>query len=137
MEEQIINSDKKEDNDINIKAKQAIFTVCKITVKMSINDYRIRIYNCLNNHDINNLLLENFQKGKKINISKIICDKCKNKNKGNSYKQIFYRCIKCKKNLFLICKENYNEHDVINYNNLNYICEEHNYNYSFYSKNCK
>ena len=137
MTVQIIDSDKKENNDINIKPKQVICPLCKTIAKMSINDYRIRIYDCKNNHDINNISLENFEKEQKINISKIICDECKNKNKGNSYKQIFYRCINCKKNLCPICKENHNEHGVINYDDMNYICEKHNYAYSFYCKNCK
>ena len=138
MSIQIIDSEKNEENDINIKPKQVICPQCKTIAKMDINNYRIRIYNCINNHDIKNILLENFEKDQKINISKIICDECKNRNKGNSYKQIFYRCITCKLNLCPICKEKHDDnHGIINYDDINYICEKHNYTYSFYCKNCK
>jgi len=138
MSIQIIDLEKNEENDINIKTKQVICPQCKTIAKMDINNYRIRIYNCINNHDIKNILLENFEKDQKINISKIICDECKNRNKGNSYKQIFYRCITCKLNLCPIYKEKHDDnHGIINYDDINYICEKHNYTYSFYCKNCK
>ena len=61
-----------------------------------------------------------------INISKIICDKCKNKNMGNVYNNEFYRCINCKKNLCPMCKKEHNLNDnIIKYENLFYICQEH------------
>ena len=67
MSIQIIDSEKNEENDINIKPKQVICPQCKTIAKMDINNYRIRIYNCINNHDIKNILLENFEKDQKIN----------------------------------------------------------------------
>ena len=35
-----------------------------------------------------------------------------------------------------ICKEKHNEHGVINYDDMNYICEKHNYAYFLYYNNC-
>ena len=80
---QIMDSDKKEKNYIYIKPNQVICPKGQMITKMSINNYRIRIYDYLNKHEINNILLENFDQDQKINISKIICNECKIKNKGN------------------------------------------------------
>ena len=68
----------------------------------------------IHNHN-NNISLEEYENTQKVNLSKIICDECKIKNKGNSYKQIFYRCNTCKKNLCPLCKEKHLEnHYIIN-----------------------
>ena len=81
-------------------------------------------YECKNGHNINNILLDEFEDAQYIDESKIICDECKDNNKYTSYKKIFYRCNKCKMN---VCKNKHNkEHKIINYNEMNYICEIHN-----------
>jgi len=89
-----------------------------------------------NNHEINNLLLNEYENN--IDISKIICDNCKIKNKSNTYNNEFYRCNICKINLCPLCKSNHNNnHKTIKYDNKNYICEIHNMNYIKYCKDCK
>ena len=138
MSIQIIDLEKTQENLI-VNSPQVICPTCKTIARISINDYRIRIYDCINKHDINNILLEQYEKDQKINIAKIICDDCGIRNKGNSYKKIFYFCYTCKKNLCPICKDknNHENHNVINYDDINYTCQKHNYPYAVYCKTCK
>lgn len=137
MTVQIVDIEK-EENDLIINSPQIICPDCKEKAKINLTDYRIKIFDCINKHEYNNILLEEFDKTQKINISKIICDECKIKNKGNYYKKIFYRCITCKKNLCPICKDKHLEtHNIINYDEKNYICDKHNYPYSLYCYTCK
>ena len=69
---------------------------------------------------------------------KIICDKCKFKNKGNCPDNEFYYCVTCKQNLCLICKPNhYSSHNAVRYNLKNYICLNHNEALIKYCKQCK
>ena len=100
---QIIEQENIEGNNLIVDSPQVICPQCKSIARMNINDYRIRIYDCINKHDIKDILLENYEKTQKINLTEIICDECKIKNKGNSYRNIFYRCNTCKKNLCPIC----------------------------------
>ena len=134
---QIIDLIQKEENNIMIRSKQVICPKCKSIAKININNYRIRIYDCKNKHDINDISLEDYEKEQKINISKIICEECKVNNKGNSYKQTFYRCNKCKRNLCPLCKDKHKDNEIINYDDINYICEKHNYPFALYCKTCK
>ena len=53
------------------------------------NEYKINLYDCKNRHRMNNILLNEFENTQYIDISKIICDECKEKNKGNTYKMNF------------------------------------------------
>jgi hypothetical protein len=98
----------------------------------------MKIYDCINEHEINNILLEEYENQQKVNLSKIICDICKSNNKGNSYKNIFYFCNTCGKNLCPICKDRHNQNDsIINYDEKNYVCKKHNYSYALYCITCK
>ena len=108
-----------ENNEIIIKenkiSKEIICTKCNENILIKLNEY------------------EN-----KIDISKIKCDKCKIKNKSNTYKNEFYRCNICKISICPLCKSNHNNnHEIINYDNKNYICEKDNINYNKYCKDCK
>ena len=137
MNIQIVDNENKEENDIITKSTYVICPECKERAKIRIKNYRIRIYDCINKHD-KNISLEEYEKTQKINLSQIICNECKLKNKGNSYKQIFYRCNTCKKNICPICKEKHQEnHNIINFDEKNYICEKHNYPFALYCKTCK
>ena len=120
-----INDD--DQNDIIIKSHDIICPKCKECASISINDdYKISLSNCKNGHKIENILISEFQKTQDINISKIICDRCKNKNMGEVFNQEFYRCINCKMNLCPLCKKEHNlNHNMIIYQNKFYICEEH------------
>ena len=83
------------------------------------------------------MLLNEFEKTQIINESEIKCDECGN-NKANSYKKLFYKCIRCKQNLFSLCNAKHDEsHGIIKYEIKNYVCEEHNEKYISFCNNCK
>ena len=82
-------------------------------------------------------IIKDFQTTQKINISKVICEVCKENNKSETYKNEFYRCLNCGLNLCPLCKSNHDKnHNIINYENRNYICDIHNQNYDKYCKDC-
>ena len=113
--------------DVIIKSNDIICPKCKECASISINDdYKISITNCKKGHKTENLLVSEFEKTQDINISKIICDKCKNKNMGEVFNKEFYRCINCKINLCPLCKKEHSlNHNMIIYQNKFYICEGH------------
>ena len=93
---------------------------------------QINLFNCKNNHEINNILLNEYENIENIDISKIICNKCKIKNKSNTYNNEFYKCNICKINLCPLCKSKHNNnHKIINY------CKIHNKEYNKYCEKCK
>ena len=125
-----LNSDKKREK--KIKSKEIICPECKENIKINIQDYKINLFECKNGHNINNILLDEFQNTQYIDESEIKCNKCKDNNKFKSYGNIFYRCNICKINLCPLCKSKH-EHNIINYELKNYICEIHNEKYVAYS----
>ena len=121
-----------------VESKEIICPKCNETILMEINDYKINLFNCKNNHKIDNLILSEYDNVEKIDLSKIICGDCKNKNMGESYKNEFYRCNTCKINICPLCKSNHNNsHKIIRYDNKNYNCEIHNMSYNKYCEDCK
>ena len=119
-----------------IKSKEIICPKCKENIKFKFDDYNVLLYECKNKHDFD-LFIDEFINSQNLNISEIICQKCKNYNKGNIYDNKFYRCNICKLNLCPICYSNHDKsHKLINYDDKNYICEEHNKEYIAYCNNC-
>ena len=62
-----------------IKSKEIICPKCNENILIKIDNYKINLFNCKNNHNIDNILLNEYENN--IDISKIICDKCKLKKK--------------------------------------------------------
>ena len=79
------------------KSNNIICPECKEIIKFSIEDYKINLFDCKNKHDFDNMFLDEFDSTQNINISKIVCQNCKNYNKGNVHNNIFYKCNTCKK----------------------------------------
>ena len=105
---------------------------------LQINNFKVRLYDCINEHDIDEISLEEFEDTQKIDESKIICQYCGNMNKCNSDNKSFFRCNSCKMNLCPICKNRHkNNHYIINYEDKNFICQNHNYPYLSYCLSCK
>ena len=124
--------------DCIIESKNIICPKCFEDIKFKFEGYVINLSDCKNKHDIDNIFLNKFNSTQKINISKIICQDCGKYNKGNVKNNIFYRCNNCKKNLCPTCFSNHDKnHKVINYDDKNYICEQHNEAYKGYCKDCK
>jgi len=152
--EQMINSEDKKRNKMNIlvfkneikeeevkdiiKSKDIICPICGQSIRIDIKDYKITLFECKNNHKIDNILLDEFENTQNIDNKKIICEICKNNYKSNSYNKIFYKCCKCEKNICPLCKLNHDKtHKIINYDEKQYICNKHYENYNSYCKECK
>ena len=133
----VIEINKTLKNDKIIRSKDIICPKYYEEILMSIKDYKINLYSCLNGHKFNEILLNDFENTQKINISNIICDICKIYNKGNIYNNELYRCLTCHKNLCPLCKSKHEKnHKIILYELKNYLCEEHKENFTRFCKNC-
>ena len=147
---EIINEEDKKRNTINIlvyeinmktekekmiRINEIICPECKEDILININEYKFNLYNCKNKHKFNDILISGYDQN--IDMSKIICNKCKINNKGNTYNNEIYKCLTCDDILCLLCKSLHNkEHIIINYDLKNYICKIHNENYIKYCKGC-
>ena len=111
---------------------------CNENIRMRIKDYKIELYDCKNKHKIDNILLEEFENTQKMDISKIKCNICNTNNKSNTANNDFYICYSCKINICPLCKLKHDKnHNIINYEQKEYICEIHNENYIKYCDTCK
>ena len=120
------NSNNNNSQDIYIQSKVIICPECNESACISMKNYKLSITNCKNGHKTENISLNEFEKRQKINISKIICDQCKEKNMGEVTDNLFFRCPKCNKNLCQICKTIHDpKHNIVNYENKYYICDKH------------
>jgi hypothetical protein len=85
-------------------------------------------------------MIDEFFDFQKIDESKIICDKCvgEDKNKKSEVNNnLFYKCFTCKINLCPLCKTKHDKmHLIINYDNRNYLCNEHGERYISHCKEC-
>ena len=133
------NSFDNEADNKTIYSKTVICPICKEKCRISIVNYKIILFECKNGHKTNNILLEEFSNKQQINEYLITCDDCNNENKGSSYKNKFYKCLTCKKQLGELCKEKHikKEHIILEYDKKNYICEIHNDYFWSYCQDCK
>ena len=121
-----------------IKSKEIICPYCGENILITFKDNKIYLYECKNGHSITNILYEEYENTQKIDLSKIKCDKCKEKTKGNTYNNEFYICNTCNMKLCPLCKNIHdNNHNIINYDDKNYICKNHNDIFIKYCKECK
>jgi hypothetical protein len=107
-----------------VKSKDIICPICNENCLISLENFRIKLYNCKNEHIT-------------INENEI---KCLNgdQTKFNSFRKQFYRCLECKVNLCPICNDSHNkEHRIIDYKDINYICLSHKDFYVSYCNECK
>jgi len=137
MNIQIINGENINDINKKIKSKEIVCPKCGEDIRIKYNEYKIKLYECKNGHNINDILLNEFEDTQYIDESKIICDECKDNNLDKSYNKKFYRCNECKMNICPICTIKHNSHNIINYKEKNYICEIHNELYTSYCDACK
>ena len=118
--------DKNKDKII-IKSKSIICPNCGEPCRITLENFKIKLFGCIKKHINSEIRLLNFPKTQKVDISKIICDKCKVKNKGDSTDHIFYKCLTCKKILCILCKvAHQSDHNVMRDDQINNICPEHN-----------
>ena len=126
------------ENDIAVKSKNIICPICQENIRIEINDYKIYLFGCKNGHEINGILLDEFEKTQNINLSKITCQYCNENNKGNTFGNKFYTCFVCGKDLCPLCKSKHDKsHTILNYDVKNYYCKKHNDPYIKYCNECK
>ena len=145
---EIINNYDKERKEVSIlvinknntvvlnKEKKLEFPICpkcNENIILEIKDYKINLYDCKNKHNINNILINEYNEY--IDLTKIECNKCKRKQ-YEIYNNEMYICNGCNIILCPLCKNNH-IHNMINYDMRNYICNKHNEMYIGYCKNEK
>ena len=129
--------DENTEKQVIIKSKEIICPQCQEPCRIKTNNFNLELFECVNNHITKNIKIKDFPETQKINISNIICEKCKIKNKGNSPNNEFYKCLTCNMNLCFLCKPNHNSnHNIINYSQKNYICQKHNEPFIKYCTKC-
>ena len=120
------------------KAREIICPECFDSALLEIKKFNINIYDCQNGHQAGNFLLDEIEESQLIDLTQIKCEICKIYSRGYTYRNQFYRCNTCKKNLCPICELRHDKtHRIINYDRKNYVCQEHNKSYHSYCKNCK
>ena len=135
----VYNNNEINDNNNNNNIKKSSEIICPECYKnafIEVDNYKIRLKNCINKHN-KVILINEFEDSQLIDLSKIICNICKNNNMGNAYKNTFYKCLNCKIDICPLCYSNHNrEHKIINYDERNNVCKIHFYNYDNYCIDC-
>jgi hypothetical protein len=109
------------------KSKDIICPTCYEPCRIKTENCKISLFGCDNNH-ITNLKITDFLKTQKIN---------KIKTKSDCPSNEFYKCLTCNINLCLYCKSFHEQnHNIINYDQKNYICNKHYEPFIRYCKQC-
>ena len=128
---------KDENSNGENKSKEVICPKCEKSCIIDIFDYQILLYGCENNHKTNNIFFKEFEYTQIIDKNNIICDYCKESKKNKLLDDSFYTCLKCQMNLCSLCELNHDKvHNIINYEQKNYICNKHNKSYNSFCKTC-
>jgi len=117
-------------------SKYIICPSCKEICFIDINNYKIDLFNCKNNHCFSNLLLSELNDFQKINESKIKCHKC-NIDKSETINNNFYKCLDCNINLCPLCNSSHKKnHKTIDYEMKNICCNNHGERYISFFRDC-
>ena len=137
----LVNKVNKENADEEIclkKSKYIICPICKDKSRISIDNYKIGIYDCKNGHKNNNILIHDFESTQNIDEKKIKCQNCNMVDKTTSYQNIFFICFDCQKSLCRLCRETHDKtHNIIDYDDKFFTCDIHYESYISYCENCK
>ena len=134
MEKQISNNNSNNDR----QSKEIICQKCGENCRIKIHNYKLKLFGCKNGHEIDNILLNEFDNTQLINESKIICNNYNKINKSISYNRLFFKCLTCGQNLCPLCNKTHNKsHNIIDYDKKYYICNIHNDLYISYCEQCK
>ena len=117
---------------MKIESNEVICPECKCSAFLTIKDYKMNLNCSKNNHKFSNILIKDFSKTQEINNNAFILNSYNyqnginnnnNFNQGNyickehNEKYISY-CKTCKKNICLICKNNHDAHEAIEYSKI-------------------
>ena len=118
------------------KSKNVICPECKESIKINIREETISLYECRNGHSVEKQFDE-FESTQYIDEFKIICDSCKKTNKGETHQNKFFICFTCNLNLCPLCNFSHDKsHNIIDYDDKNYICSEHCESYTSFCNDC-
>ena len=119
---------------IIIQSKDIICPKCKEPCRFTIENYKIKLFDCAHNHIISDIKFADFYETQKKEMQDIVCDSCKNANIENSDDKEFFQCLTCKEVLCFLCKQKHDpNHNIIKYYQKNYMCIKHN---NFFDKYC-
>ena len=119
------------------KSDNIICPQCKESIVISVKDYKVSLFQCKNGHKIENLSLSKFNETQNIDISQIFCGVC-GKSKAEISQNKMFICNYCKLNLCLICNEKHDKsHNIIKYEDKDYICQKDGEGFNLYCKDCK
>ena len=131
----------KKKEPVFVQSKEIICPKCFEPCKYKIDNYTIKLYGCKSNHITDNIKLKDYPDSQKIDISKILCGKCNDRNKGEIHEYKFFRCLTCSINLCPICQDahkiNTPNHNIIIYEQKDYKCPQHYRDFINYCQNCK
>ena len=131
------NATEPQQDSILKKSKYIICPKCEETITINIKDFKIKIFDCKNKHNIENLSFSDFNKSQLYDESKIICESCKNVNKSETYNNSFFKCNTCNKNICPLCKSSHDKnHIIIDYDQQFFKCKLHNDLYNLYCNDC-
>jgi len=132
-----INENQNNNNNL-IRSKDIICPECGEDIKIKINNYKISLFGCKNNHKIDNISLSDFEKTQIINLTNIKCEICQQNNKCTAYNNEFYKCYECNLNICPLCKSKHDKnHNIYSYDVFHYICGKHNEYFTNYCNQCK
>ena len=122
-----------------IKSKEIKCPECGEICKIKFNNFKITLFGCKNGHKTNDLSLEQYNKMQCMDKFQKKCNNCKiskTQNKNDNIK--LYKCLKCEQNICIYCKKNHNkEHNLIEYELKNYMCNIHNQKFNSFCNKCK
>ena len=112
-----INKDPKKGEEKTIQSKEIICPKCGESTRIKIENGRIKLFDCVNSHNNTEIEITNFQDTQKIDISKIICEDCKQSSMATSYNNLFYKCFTCGNKICIICQRYKHDktHDIVEY----------------------
>lgn len=121
-----------------VQSKDIICPQCHEPCMIKINNFKIELSSCKNKHNSNDIKVKDFPDTQKVNNSKIECSECHNKNKGSSPYEEFFICKDCSyKIICSSCKPKHEQnHKIINYDQRDFICEDHNNPFIKYCTHC-
>ena len=124
--------------EVIMKSKEIICPKCKEHILIKCSNYKIKLFNCKNEHIIDNLSIKDFEKSQYLNYSEIICENCKERNMGECKFTNFYKCYECNINLCDKCQTNHDySHNIMDFGEINYLCGKHKDSFAKYCNECK
>ena len=117
------------------KSPHIICPTCQDNCRISIENYKIKLFDCKNGHSLNNILLSEYNDTQNNYKSNIICNNC---NKSGQKENKFYKCLTCKQDICNYCKDIHSDkHKMIDYDKINIVCNYHNEPFNSYCQECR